>query len=66
MSRFDDEFDWHADQGCSALARLKEYLLSGHRITINGKDATSGVVDRLLEILRRSFLDPFAYRERDE
>jgi hypothetical protein len=44
MKRFDDEFDWHADQKRGALARM---------------------VDRLLEVLRRSFLDPFAYRERD-
>ena len=43
--RFDDEFDWHADQKRGALARM---------------------VDRLLEVLRRSFLDPFAYRERDD
>ena len=45
MKRFDDEFDWHADQKRGALARM---------------------VDRLLEVLRRSFLDPFAYRERDD
>jgi len=36
MKRFDDEFDWHADQKRGALARM---------------------VDRLLEVLRRSFLD---------
>src|SRR5450759_3158364 len=34
MKRFDDEFDWHADQKRGALARM---------------------VDRLLEVLRRSF-----------
>jgi hypothetical protein len=68
MKRFDDEFDWHADQKRGAFWVHFSTIVEMSPCKALARNAArfARMVDRLLEVLRRSFLDPFAYRERDD